>query len=352
MSEINTNLSSTQNVAPKTQVAPKKEEAPKEDKKGIGKKVALISGSAAIAATVIGGILYKKSANTKALTKEIESFKKMLNGSVESQRPCEEFCEIFNPEILQGHIDDAAKLPKKEQLARLKEMSSILYSDRGFETGLTHNIPSLKIDRAALPKEVQDAIATKDQLKATEAYINYCDNLFHKSKTAGSTIQESVTNVFGKETSVKPHTYDLTKEADRIATVQYGADGYCNITVTSENTIADKRNWKNIIQLDSSMKSPSLEENALIVSEMRDGKQVVTISYKSGNREDALNAIELISPNAELTPAQKDLLKLKDKAAGMDIADLQKATMPTDGSYGQTNFDAILSCIQTMASKV
>ena len=66
--------------------------------------------------------------------------------------------------------------------------------------GVTSNAPHLKIDTTKLPKEVQDAIATKDQLKATEAYIKYCDSLFHKSKTAGETVQESVINVFGKET--------------------------------------------------------------------------------------------------------------------------------------------------------
>ena len=53
-----------------------------------------------------------------------------------------------------------------------------------------------------------------------------------------------------------------------------------------------------------------------------------------------------------MTPAQKDLLKLKDSAASLDISDLGLTTLPKDSSYSQTNFDAILSAIQTLASQV
>ena len=350
MTSINNNIANTQNIAPKNQPAQKKEETPKEDKKGVGKKGALIGASAAIAATILGGILYNKHLNAKKLTNEIDTVKKFLNKTVETQRPCEDFCKVFDPEILQGHIDDAAKLGKKEQLARLKEISHTISADRGLELGLTCNVPHLKIDTAKLPKEVQDAIATKDQLKATEAYVKYCDTLFHKSKTAGTSVEESVVNVFGKGTKVKPHTYDVSKEADRIATAQYGAGGYNDITVTSDNMIADRLNHKNIINLYDRIAQPASGENARIVSSMRDGKPVVSISYRAGNRDDAFNAIELISPNAELTPAQNDLLKLKDKAAQLDIAELQTATKPVDANYSQTNFDAILSAIQTLVS--
>lgn len=350
MTEINTNIPNVQNLAPKVQPEQKKDETPKEDKKGISKKGALVGASLAIGATIIGGILYNKHAAAKQITKEIDTVKKLLNKTVETQRPCEDFCKVFNPEILQGHIDDAAKLGKKEQLARLKDIQNTLVSDRGFEMGVTSNAPHLKIDTTKLPKEVQDAIATKDQLKATEAYIKYCDSLFHKSKTAGETVQESVINVFGKETKVKPHTYDVSKEADRIATAQYGAGGYNDITVTSDNMIADRLNHKNTINLYDRVATLASSENACIVSGMRDGKPVVSISYRAGNRDDVLNAIELISPNAELTPAQKDLLKLKDSAAKLDVSDLQMTTRPIDSNYGQTNFDAILSAIQSMAA--
>ena len=94
---------------------------------------------------------------------------------------------------------------EKEQLQRLEEIQSVIGSDRGF----AQRLPAMDISK--LPKDVQDAIRVKDQLKATEAYIKYCDNLFHKSKTAGATVQESVENVFGKDTKIKPHTYDLSK---------------------------------------------------------------------------------------------------------------------------------------------
>ena len=78
MTEINANISKFQNIAPKIQPQHKKEESSKEERKGISKKGVLIGSSAAVAATVIGGLLYNKHVNTKQISKEIDTVKKFL----------------------------------------------------------------------------------------------------------------------------------------------------------------------------------------------------------------------------------------------------------------------------------
>lgn len=317
-----------------------------DNKKGISKKNTIIGASAALATIVVGGILFNKHLRINQLTSEIEKVRKSLNKTVQFQREDDAFCKVFDPEILQKYIDNVTKLGKKEQLTRLNKIEDILSDDRGLVLGLTSDMKSFRLDTSKLPKEVQDTIAAKDQLKATEAYKKYCDTLFNKSKTAGATVEESVMNVFGKDTKIKPHTYDVSKEADRIATAQYGKNGFTDVTVTSDNMLVDTLNRKNTICLYPRMLRPAAGENARIVSGMRDGKPVVSICYMDRRRPDAPNAIELLSPNKELTPAQIDLLKLKDKAAQLDVSELKFATLGGD----KTNFDAILSAIQTLAS--
>ena len=307
MTTIN-NVSMSSASVQQAQSAKKVEEVQTE-KKGFSKPTMILLGTSALATAAIGGLLYRNSAK---LSKEISNLKDSLIRQINFQKNDKDFCNIFNPDLLQGHIDEAAKLPK----------------------------------------DVQDAIASKDQLKATKAYCDYCDTLFYPSSTAGANIAESVEKVFGKGNNIKPHTYDISKEADRIATAQYGAGGYHDITVLSDNRIASQLNHKNMVSLYSSSPTLSKTENAIISSGIVDGKPVVTITYRALNRSDSINAIRLMSPNSQLTPAQKDLLKLKDSAASLDISDLGLTTLPKDSSYSQTNFDAILSAIQTLASQV
>lgn len=352
MTEINKNIANIQGIAPKSQLKTEKTEKTKDNNKGLSVAGKALIGASALAVLVTGGLLYQKHANAKQLTKEIERRKKLLTNMVESQKPCEDFCKIFNPELLQGHIDEASKLGKKEQLARLKEISKTISSDRGFEMGLTSNSSYLKIDTKKLPQEVQDAIASKDQFKATKAYLKYCDNLFTPAKTKGQTVEEAISTVLGKDSTVKPHTYDVSKEADRIATAQYGAGGYKDITVLSDDTIASQLNHKNIVSLYSNMPKPADSANACITNGVVDGKPVVTLSYRASNRGDAFNGIHLMSPNSEMTPAQKDLLKLKESAKDLDISQFQRTTAPVDSNYSQTDYNVILSVIQDMASKV
>lgn len=191
-------------------------------------------------------------------------------------------------------------------------------------------------------------LASKDQLKIIKAYAEYCDNLFYKSKTAGATIQESVDNVFGKRINIKPHTYDLSKEADRIATAQNtGAGGYIDITVRADNMISDGCNHANTIGVFGTASKPDGVPYVIGRGMSKDGTPYVQNNFNDIKRKDAYNAIRLLSPGKQLTPAQIDLLKLQE-VNDLPVHELQ---ILTSNKY-KTNFDAILSFIQTMANSV
>ena len=308
----------------------------------------ILLGLGAAAAVTLGGILVNKRLEINKINKAIEQVKSGISNRFSINNSLG-YSTIFDNKILQGYVDDAAKLSKNEQLARLKEIQSIIEHDRGLAQGLATKDKAYRLDISKFPKDVQDAINAKDQLKATEAYIKYCDNLFHKSKTAGDTVQDSIKNVFGKNTEVKPHTYDVSKECNRIATSCYtSGGGYADVTVTSANQIADRLNFKNTIKTYSDIGN-GLAQNAMfsIRKKTVDGKPVVTLVYRDALNKDAFNSIRLLSPDSKLTPAQRDLLKLKD-CKNFNLIDFQTLT----SSPGRTNYDAILSTIKTNADKV
>lgn len=318
----------------------------KNQKMSDGEKILI--GLGAVAALTLGGILVNKKLEINKLNKAIEQVKNGISNRFSINNSLG-YDAIFDNKILQGYVDDAAKLPKNEQLKKLKEIQSTIEKDRGLAQGLAAKDKAYRLDISKLPKDVQAAINAKDQLKATEAYIKYCDNLFHKSKTAGDTVQNSIKNVFGKNTEVKPHTYDVSKECNRIATSCYtSGSGYTDVTVTSANQIADRLNFKNTIPTYSDIGN-GLAQNAMfsIRKKTVNGKPVVTLVYRDALNKDAFNSIRLLSPDSKLTLAQRDLLKLKD-CKNLNLKDFQTLT----SSPERTNYDAILSTIKTNADKV
>jgi len=361
MNEINANMPKVQSAAPKQETSKPQETAAKEENKGLGMAAKAMIGASALAVAVTGGLLVKKHLNAKELTKQIESAKNQIERlAIEPQKNDEQLQQVFDYNILQTHVDEALKLPKKkEQLSALNEISSTLTYDRGFMNGMTTTSDKLRIDQKGFPKELADAISSKDQYLATKEYIKYCDNLFHESKTAGKTIDESLQNVFGRDTKIKPHTYVGSDEAEYIGTYTYtSGGGYKDVAVSNMNYIPDGENHKHTIQLYDGGKMQYKEQFVLrepagdtkgvyIKRAEKDGKPVVILSYPDRARADASNGIALLSPNAELTPAQRDLLKLKD-SKDLDITDFQTLT----SSPNSINYDAILSKVQDAASKI
>lgn len=332
------NVGNTQTISkPQT-----KNDATIEEKKkpALSKGVKIGLGAVAVAASVIAGIaIHNKSVINKAAKKAISSLKNEIYDKVKFNE-VNGLDEIFDPNILQSHLDEIAKLPKNEQIPKLNQIKTILSDCRG--NGLAIELKRGQ-GATAYPQNLLDAIASKDQVKIYETYIDYCDNLFVKSKTAGKTIEESIENVLGKGTHVKPHTYDLSKEADRIATSTYThSNGYTDVTIRSDNMIAPSTNRKNTIPTYcTGSHNPGVSQGV-----DSKGNPFVEILYNSALIPEAENKIRLLSPDKNLTPAQMDLLKLQD-VADLPIEDFQRLTLEPD----VVNFDAILSLIQTLASK-
>lgn len=324
-----------------------------EEKKPNYKTLAI--GAASVSAVAIGGLLINHRLKLNKLNKAINELANDLGRIVKQEN------EVFDNSILQKYIDEALKLPKKEQIARLEELSIVKPGrDRAFLGALKN-----EQRRSKLPQSILDAVAEKDQFKATKAYIEYCDTLFHKSKTAGTTIQESIENVFGKNSIIKPHTYNPADEAEYICgSVDIG--GYKDLAINSKNMIADEFNHKALGASVNSKYISHVGTRATIQQDVYEGQTYVTMLIPNGRSGDKL--ILASKDGKTLTPAQKDLLSLDGKLSEDDMK-LFEQLFSTYGPNGQivsakdiiengeihlgmANYDAILSTIQTLAQKV
>lgn len=334
------------------QTQPKAEE---KKSKSTAVKVAVGTGLAALAALGIYAVTRGKggSKEVKDVADNMSKIKNELTQKIGDIRQKES--EMFDSDLLQGHFDEISKLPKEEQVKAFENMYATMSDQRFLDLEAIN--PET---RKTFPKEVQDAIASKDQLKAGQEYIKYCDNLFEPATFKDKPVEEAIASVLGKDSKVKPHTYDLSKEADRIATTQ-NMGGYKNVTITSDNRIVPEQNSKNLVSINEGQEIYTIRKGAKITQKTINGKPTVTIEYGSLKKDvtgesASVNRIRLLSPNSELTPAQQDLLKLQEYAKDLDIHDLQCATASSLSMNGKmadpTDFNVILSVIQDMASKV
>lgn len=333
---------------PITNPYPQSEEQPKE-KQGLSTNQKVVIGTSAaigLTAATVGGILYSKG---RTLSKEIDKLVKNIKNRYESSYLDEKMGELFDIEKVTQHINDALKLPKKkDRLAKLQEIQKLNY-DRGFALNLRHGT-----DIEKLPQKIQEAIANKDQITATKLYIEYCDSLFAKSKTAGKTIEESIENVFGKNSGIKPHTY--SDDADLVVmSDNTGGGGFQIRIVNKDNNIASPLNHKAAEGLTSGCTAPGYSSAKLtdglpkITSGNYKGRTYVTITYgESYNGPPFGLTLFGKKGSTEFTKAQKDLMEL-------DVTNLTKeqiallSQIPRDNQ--NANYDAALSLLQTLIEK-
>lgn len=348
-----------QNVAFKSLPVQNGENGKKNKTMSTGSKVAI--GASALAAVVVGGLLVHKGIQVNKLNKAISELKSDLLRRMTS---CDEVGgKFFDNNILQKHIDDAVALPKKEQLNRLLEINNNIWPrDRNFVKRLSER--SIE----GLPKNVQEAVASKDQLQATIAYKEYCDTLFHKSKTAGATIQESIENVFGKGSKIKPHTYNPADEAQYLCGyIDMG--GYKDLAINSKNEICHRLNHSSNsvidqVVIDSPDKVFGTMFNSDICKGVYKGKTYVRLNIPNGRTGNQLLFVS--KDGTTLTPVQRDLLSLQGKLSKQDMKLFAKMLsnagpnglivtrddLINGGSHlGFVNYDVILSTIQTLAQK-
>ena len=177
-------------------------------------------------------------------------------------------------------------------------------------------------------------------------------------KTAGKTIEESITNIYGKDCNIKPHTYDKSQEY-LIGTQEYGS-GYTNTVIAPNNRFCDVGLAG--IKLNKDMKWTIVKEGNIKKGEIiisnginKYGQRCVSITFPDRMGNGVNNAIFVYSKDKNLTPVQKDLLKLKDKIFSVkEKSVLQELTFPKLSEDKEIiyngNFDAILSVIQHLAN--
>ena len=332
---------------PITNPYPQSEEQPKE-KQGLSTNQKVVIGTTAaigLTAATIGGILYSKG---RTLSKEIDKLAKNIKNKYEGLYQDEKLAELFDIEKVTQHINDALKLPKKkDRLAKLQEIQKI--NDRGLAIKLEQGA-----DIEKLPQNIQEAIANKDQITATKLYIEYCDSLFAKSKTAGKTIEESIENIFGKNSGIKPHTY--SDDADLVVmSDNTGGGGFQISAVNKENNIAARINHKAYEGLSSGCTAPGHSSAKLtdglpkITSGNYEGRTYVTITYgESYNGPPFGLTLFGKKGSTEFTKAQKDLMELDVTNLTKEQIDLL-SKIPRDNQ--NANYDAALSLLQTLIEK-
>lgn len=180
-----------------------------------------------------------------------------------------------------------------------------------------------------------------------------------KSSNTGSTVQETIQNVLGKNSSIKPHTYDISKEYHTMH-VYRNQGGYKDGTFTRNGIIDNKtyhlypKSEKNIIY------------EACFNTKKTTNNKVVKLSVPDPDTPKNTSIIfTLISPNNQYTPAQLDLLKLVNNPDKIDISILDKIfkfkpgndangkiIFENLGKYENLDYNLVLSVIQSMASKI
>lgn len=363
------------NTAPVSQQAAKVEKEPekKQEEQKIDAKTKgqIMLGAAGLAAMSIAGILLKGKVAAKvpacvenAVSQSVDNITELVNTmrrNLSFKRNDENFCKFFDPDIIQKYIDDAMNLPEKEKADRITKIYKYYMDGRTKQLSI-----SGMANISDLPQDIQNAIKAKDYIKTSKLYGQYCDTIVHKAPTAGATVEESIKNVFANASEkIKPHTYDMAKESDNIVISDY-YNGFRSTIVNKQNQMINPEINRSLgmssddFRINCSPSGTIQRGKVLVGNGIKDGKAFTTIEFPSyleetdGSR--AKNAITLLSPNAELTPAQKDLLKLKDMSAeDIDLmANLTMCINNKDGYFGGTliNFDAILSFIQTCAQKI
>ena len=198
-----------------------------------------------------------------------------------------------------------------------------------------------------------------------------------KADTAGETVQETIENVFGKNSKITPHTYDISKEYPTIS-VYRDCGGYKDGIVSKDGILEDygfshllpkpTRHSTSYHVVNPKTKAPidlSARKGVSIYEGTVEGieNKVVQLDISDTGclAHDRIMRISIISPDNKLTPVQKDILKLAETPEKIDISVIDKLlefknASNADGSiitenvgkYKNLDYDLILSAFQSM----
>ena len=287
------------------------------------------AGALAIAATIIGGIRYKKG---KDIAKEV----KELMSACKNHPPAHWVkLNYNNNEQIAKRLEEISKLKPKEQLDALKQLETDMSNLNLLAYWRQMDGKGVSKVMETVPAEVKKALDDNDILKAAELYRQLGVNL-PKGRVLsnnGATVAETIENTFGKGSKIKPHTYDKSKEYD-VITVYRNHGGYKDGWVNSKNEIVSGPGGVMLKDNDTLRRSymhadtlkavgGNKKDFAVLEGTVHGSNRRQVQLYINGPERDTADRaipykINILSPDGNLTPVQKDLLELAQKPGKFD----------------------------------
>ena len=333
----------------------------------------------ATAAAVAGVLLAKNHINGKSLKAAAEEMQSLHN-EMRNHLANNDLVEHFGKEQVEKLRAEANKLQRPEQLNELKTLESRSYHAKCVVESISQDAFFPK-GMKELPEEVKKAYEAKDLLKTgelMEAELAKIPDARHVP-AHGETVEQTIENVFGKNSSIKPHTYDLSKEnpvfnayvsnGGGFKDGVVGKDGlyYADARFCPDEVLAKMitRGDKKRLKFSEPL---NIGETGASITEIKDtltGRKGLELSFKqySGVKGKVIFA----SPGKKYTPLQKDLLSFVEHPEKFDNKVIRKiADVPFESEYfdpdklllgkdalGHTypnlDYDLMLSAIQSMA---
>lgn len=364
-SSINSSNSTNQVQAINTNSAAAKDNKYSNDEV-MKKNTKLMIGASALAAAVIGGVLLHKGISMRKAAKEAEKLAKDLK--FEQERMPRLFNGVATEEEIATKLEEIGKLSPAEQKKAYENLGQVC----GYIRDLKHcqefgeDKVILRRGMKKLPDDVKKEMAEGNWIKAGELYKAHVQELpeTFRAKNIGSTIEESISNVFGAETKVKPHTYDLSKEGEEIIS-QRCCGGYYAVSATKEGILYNDVKGRSSLggSLDGeffnlkSTKRLPIKDGAVILHGVNHEGKYVTFLRMHDTKTDfsgnpLINTLGFISKGKKPTPAQQDLLSLAQHPEKFDYSLIDKLTLKTGKmptSAENMDYDLALSVIQSMA---
>ena len=337
------------------------------DDKGMRKSTKwMVGATILVAVTAIGVITHNKIKASKAMKELLNdvTHQKGHISSVFDGTGCEEAVAARLAEIEKLPITEQA-----EQLANLDKIhDNIFLMQRAKNYGCTEY---LRRGMKEYPEEVKKAINEGRWFDAGELYEKYVQTLpnTYRAKSTGKTVEETIANVFGKDSKVKPHTYDLSQEGEYIIS-QRNFGGFAETLASREGVL-----YEPVDDAAGNILYNSINDTASFLTHYtripieggyslshgcQDGRYITILTAPSPVTDTMGNAITLrlgfISKGRSMSPAQKDLLFLSEHPEKLDAFFLDKLTercsvRDSAGNAGIVNldYDLAYSIIQSMA---
>lgn len=340
-----------------------KDNKPSKDE-GMRKSTKLMIGASALALAVIGGVILHKGNAAKKTAKEAEKLANHLKQ--ERERMPMLFANTVKEAELTAKLEEIDKLSPAEQnvaYQQLRKMNvNILELNYASASKKVGDEIVLRRGMRGIPKDVQEEMTAGNMLKAAELYEAHVQALpvTFRPKNVGANIEETISKVFGAESKVKPHTYDLAKEGEEIISLR-DCGGFYDVVATKEGVLYEGGGKTTLSRAISNSdnfwkkatKTPIKDGASITHGVDKDGKYVTILNMPDNSVAGRPTTITLglISRNSKMSPAQKDLLSLAEHPEKFDASLIDTVTLknsPEVTGAENMDYDLVLSAIQSM----